>query len=63
VRRALEFPRPLLTLQKFRRLLAPEAAGDASGRITEVVLKVERGAVFNERLDRGVDDVGLRTRD
>ena len=35
----------------------PEAAGDVGGGLAAVVLEVERGAVLDERLHRGVDVV------
>ena len=46
-----------LPLQKLRRPLTPEVAGDVGGGLAAVVLEVERRAVFDERLDRGVDVV------
>src|SRR6202020_1835315 len=51
-----------LPFQKLRRSLMPEAAGDVGGGLTAVVLEVERGAMLDERLDRGVDVVNASGR-
>ena len=40
----------------------PEAAGDVAGGLAAVVLKVERGAMVDKRLDRRFDVIAPRRR-
>src|SRR3984957_16901001 len=51
-----------LSLQKLCGPIVSEVAGDIGGGLAAVVLEVERGAMLDERLDRGVAVVNARGR-
>src|ERR1700722_2933102 len=51
-----------LSLQKLCGPVVSEVAGDIGGGLAAVVLEVERGAMLDERLDRGVDVVNASGR-
>src|ERR1700735_2905272 len=51
-----------LSLQKLHRPLVTEIAGDVGCGLAAVVLEVERGAMLDERLDRGIDVVNASGR-